>query len=52
MTEHLSQFGAAEIGRATYRRRLAAALALEGDFHRLPPSTTGAQALQAISQAS
>lgn len=51
-TEHLAQFGASEIGRAAYRRRLASALAREADFHRFPAFASGAQALQAISQAS
>jgi leucyl/phenylalanyl-tRNA---protein transferase len=51
-TEHLAQFGAAEIGRTIYRRRLYAALARDADFHRLPAYVSGAQALQAISQAS
>jgi leucyl/phenylalanyl-tRNA--protein transferase len=33
MTEHLSQFGAEEIGRIAYHRRLAQALQVEGDFY-------------------
>ncbi len=32
VTEHLSQFGALEIPRGEYRRRLAAALAVQADF--------------------
>ena len=32
MTDHLATFGAEEIERADYRRRLAAALAVEGEF--------------------
>ena len=32
VTEHLSQFGAVEIPRTEYRRRLAAALAVPTDF--------------------
>jgi leucyl/phenylalanyl-tRNA--protein transferase len=51
-TEHLSRFGAVEISRADYRRRLSRALARDADFFALPPRLTGAQALQAISQAS
>lgn len=51
-TEHLAQFGAMEIGKVAYRRRLSSALARDGDFHRLPPFVSGAQALQATSQAS
>ena len=50
MTEHLAQFGAREIGRAEYRRRLAVALKVEADFYRF--TGDGAAALQAISQAS
>jgi leucyl/phenylalanyl-tRNA--protein transferase len=50
MTEHLAQFGAREIGRAEYRRRLAVALKVEADFYRF--AGDGAAALQAISQAS
>lgn len=50
MTEHLAQFGAVEISRATYRRRLAEALAAPADFYRFAESGPGA--LQAISQAS
>ena len=52
MTEHLAQFGTEEISRTVYRRRLAKALAVTGEFQRLPAATTGAAALQVISQAS
>lgn len=52
MTPHLARFGAEEIPRSEYHRRLAAALEIEGDFFALPRATNGAQALQAISQAS
>ena len=52
MTEHLSQFGAEEIDRDEYRRRLDWALAAKGDFYRLPAYAPGAAVLQAISQAS
>lgn len=51
MTEHLAQFGTEEISRAVYRRRLATALSVQGDFQRLG-TVTGAAALQVISQAS
>jgi len=51
MTEHLAQFGTEEIGRAEYHRRLAQALAVDGDFQRLAVRG-GAAALQVISQAS
>ena len=52
MTGHLAQFGTVEISRSDYHERLDAALALEGDFRALPSPVSGAQALQAISQAS
>lgn len=51
-TEHLSRFGAVEISRSEYRRRLTRALTHETDFFALPPRLSGAQALQATSQAS
>lgn len=35
MTSHLAQFGAREISRADYHRRLASALEVEGDFYGL-----------------
>ena len=50
MTEHLAQFGALEIPRATYRRKLSEALELTAEFGQF--SGTGQDALQAISQAS
>lgn len=50
MTTHLAQFGAVEISRAAYRRRLAEALDAPADFNRFEESGQGA--LQAISQAS
>ena len=52
VTEHLTQFGAEEIPRAAYHRRLAMALATDGDFYRLPAYSTPETVLQAISQAS
>jgi leucyl/phenylalanyl-tRNA--protein transferase len=52
MTEHLAQFGAQEIPRSLYRKRLAAALAHEADFYRLPAYAAGEAVLQAITQAS
>lgn len=51
-TDHLSQFGAVEISRADYRRRLAAALEREADFARLSPHALGEEVLQAISHRS
>jgi leucyl/phenylalanyl-tRNA--protein transferase len=55
MTEHLSQFGAEEIGRREYHRRLERALAADADFQRVDTgvvTTGGAALLQLISQAS
>jgi leucyl/phenylalanyl-tRNA---protein transferase len=51
MTEHLARFGAVEISRADYRRRLKQALKVQGDF-RAAETFPGADALQLISQAS
>jgi leucyl/phenylalanyl-tRNA--protein transferase len=52
LTEHLQRFGAIALWRGQYQTELKAALAHEGDFFALPRATNGAQALQAISQAS
>jgi leucyl/phenylalanyl-tRNA---protein transferase len=52
LTGHLAQFGAQDIPRASYRKRLIQALANEADFYRLPAYADGASVLQAISQAS
>ena len=45
VTEHLKQFGADEIDRRTYHRMLDEALAVTGDFHRLPEIVAGSVAL-------
>ena len=63
MTDHLAQFGAEEISRSDYRRRLLAALTEPADFYRLAPAAGGGVAaevgvaavdgvLQAITQTS
>lgn len=55
MTEHLAQFGAQEIGRREYHKRLAAALAVDAEFQRAGAGgalAAGAVVLQVISQAS
>jgi leucyl/phenylalanyl-tRNA---protein transferase len=52
ITEHLAQFGAQDIPRAQYRKRLTQALASEADFYHLPAYADGASVLQAISHAS
>lgn len=38
LTDHLARFGAIEVSRAEYRRRLARALPAEADFYSLPAS--------------
>ena len=48
MTEHLAQFGAEEIGRAEYHRRLDVALESDGDFYLFPPSADGESVLETI----
>ena len=50
MTEHLAQFGAEEIGRAEYQRRLDTALDGDADFYLFPPSADGASVLETIRQ--
>lgn len=47
LTEHLASLGAIEISRGDYRRKLASALAGQGDFAAFAPATAmpGAQAL-------
>ncbi len=52
LTDHLTSFGAEEISRAEYARRLAEALEADADFARLSPYAGGGAAMQAISQAS
>ncbi|MFI4934462.1 MAG: leucyl/phenylalanyl-tRNA--protein transferase [Caulobacterales bacterium] len=52
ITDHLTLFGAEELTRAEYVRRLAAALEVNADFGRMDPYAGGAAAMQVISQAS
>jgi leucyl/phenylalanyl-tRNA--protein transferase len=52
ITEHLASLGAVEVSRGDYARMLEAALRERADFRRQPPYAAGAEALQAISQAS
>jgi leucyl/phenylalanyl-tRNA--protein transferase len=54
LTDHLTQFGAQEISRLDYHRRLGLALSADADFQRGAGAAgmTGAVALQVISQAS
>jgi leucyl/phenylalanyl-tRNA--protein transferase len=51
LTEHLAQFGAVDIPRADYRKRLRKALEHEADFYRFPAYADGEAALQAIAAA-
>lgn len=51
ITDHLGRFGAEEITRREYHRRLGRALETQGDFQRAGP-LGGAAALQVINQAS
>jgi leucyl/phenylalanyl-tRNA--protein transferase len=52
MTAHLGQFGAEEIGRGEFHRRLEEALAHEAEFGPPGPGYRGAEALQLITQTS
>ena len=52
VTKHLARFGAIEISREEYHRRLAEALEHEADFYSLPPVLSGTGALQSITQTS
>lgn len=52
VTAHLKQFGAEEIPRAAYRKRLFQAIQGMGDYWALPESISGSAALQAITQTS
>src|SRR4030095_8449716 len=45
MTEHLGQFGAQEIGRTEYHRRLARALTADASFYALVGGDSGSGAL-------
>ncbi|MEQ9813343.1 MAG: leucyl/phenylalanyl-tRNA--protein transferase [Azospirillaceae bacterium] len=47
-TDHLTQFGALEVPRFRYRRMLAEALNADADFHRLPDTLSGAEALSLL----
>ena len=49
LTEPLSQFGAVDIPRADYKKRLRKALEHEADFYRFPAYAAGEAALAAIS---
>jgi leucyl/phenylalanyl-tRNA--protein transferase len=52
MTVHLKQFGTEEVPAAVYHDRLAAAVACDADFMKMPETASGAYALQSIGQTS
>jgi len=52
ITEHLARFGAIEISRGEYRKRLRAATARSADFLTMPQGLDGAAVLQAVTQTS
>jgi leucyl/phenylalanyl-tRNA--protein transferase len=52
ITSHLESFGAVEVSRADYAKRLAAAVQAPADFFRMSRYAGGGEALQATSQAS
>lgn len=52
VTKHLATFGAVEISREEYHRRLADALVHESDFYSLTPELSGAEVLQSMTQTS
>ncbi len=52
VTKHLASFGAVEISREEYHRRLADALVHESDFYSLTPELNGAEVLQSMTQTS
>jgi len=52
VTDHLRQFGAQEISRAAFHRRLEQALQGRGEFKRLPPGVSGMGILQLVNHTS
>ncbi len=52
VTKHLASFGAVEVSREEYHRRLADALTHEADFYSLGSELGGAKVLQSITQTS
>lgn len=51
VTDHLRQFGTIEINRAEFHVELEAALAVLGDFHRMPTDLAGFEILEIIDAA-
>lgn len=52
VTDHLAQFGALEIPRDEYRRRLAEAITLPSDFYSLDAGAAADEIVQSVSQTS
>ena len=52
VTDHLEQFGAIEISRPQFHKRLSEALKLHCGFHELPSGCSGSDVLQLVSQTS
>jgi leucyl/phenylalanyl-tRNA---protein transferase len=52
MTDHLAKFGAIEIERLEYQKRLERALKVKADFYSLPFESSGSEILQSITQTS
>ena len=52
VTDHLKQFGAIEISRTDFHKRLADALQIHSGFHELPCDFSAASVLQLVSQTS
>jgi len=52
VTDHLAQFGALEIPRDEYRRRLAEAITLPSDFYSLDAGAAAEEIVQSVSQTS
>jgi leucyl/phenylalanyl-tRNA--protein transferase len=48
VTDHLKQFGAVEVDRSEFHRRLETALRLEADFNRLPAATSPARIIEIV----
>ena len=47
-TEHLSQFGVAEIPKAAYLKRLKSAIDLKADFYDLPSTASGKDVMRLL----
>lgn len=51
VTQHLRQFGALEIGRAAFHRRLERALSVEANFNALPADTSRERIIEIVTSA-